>query len=85
MKKHTCEEQQVVYVSVESLYCTPEINITLYLTNWNLNKNLKKYKQIFKICSGLPLMEAFKLRGGNYMSKLRSNSCSGGKAVLEVV
>lgn len=33
-----CHEQWVFYKSVESLYCIPETNITLYV-NWNLNKN----------------------------------------------
>jgi len=26
-----CNEHQVLYASVESLYCIPEINITLYV------------------------------------------------------
>ena len=36
-----CDKHRVTYESVESLYCTPETNTTLYV-NWNLNKNLKK-------------------------------------------
>ena len=36
-----CDEHQLLYGSVESLYCTPETNVTLY-DNCNLNKNLKK-------------------------------------------
>ena len=38
------EEHQVLYGSVQSLHCTPETNITLYV-NWNLNKNLKLQKK----------------------------------------
>ena len=33
-----------MYETVESLYCTPETTITLYV-NWNLNKNFKKKKK----------------------------------------
>ena len=29
IKECTCDEHQVLYISVESLYCTPETNITL--------------------------------------------------------
>ena len=36
------DEHWVVYVSVQSQYCTAEIDITLYVTNRNLNKNVKK-------------------------------------------
>lgn len=36
-----CDEHQVLYGSVEWLYCTPETNITLFV-NCNLNKNLKE-------------------------------------------
>ena len=43
IKECTCDEQQVMYGRVESLSCTPETNITSYVT-WNLNKNLKKKK-----------------------------------------
>ena len=35
------DEQRVIHGIVESLHCIHETNITL-LTNWNLNKNLKK-------------------------------------------
>ena len=38
-KECTCDEHRVFYVSVESTNSTPE---TSMLTNWNLNKNLKK-------------------------------------------
>ena len=31
-----------MYGSVESLYCTAEINIRLYVNEWNLNKNFLK-------------------------------------------
>ena len=31
IKKGTCNEHQVLYGSVESLCCTPETNITLYV------------------------------------------------------
>ena len=40
-KECTCDEHQVLYRSAESLYRTPETNMTLYV-NWNLNKNFKK-------------------------------------------
>ena len=42
----TYDEHQVMYGSVESLYCTPETNITCMLTNWNLNKNLRKKPRV---------------------------------------
>ena len=36
-REGTCyDKHQVLYGGVESLYCTPEINITLYV-NWSLN------------------------------------------------
>ena len=38
IKEDTCDEHWVWYVSVESLDCTSETNITLHV-NWNLNKN----------------------------------------------
>jgi len=44
IKECTCDEHQVMYGSVESLYYTPETNITLYV-NWNLNKNVKRRKE----------------------------------------
>ena len=47
IKEGTCNEHWVWYGSVESLYCTLEINITLYV-NWSLNKNLKKQNKIKK-------------------------------------
>ena len=31
IKEDTCDEHQVMYGSVESLYCIPEINLTLYV------------------------------------------------------
>ena len=31
IKECTCDEQQVIYGIVESLYCVPETNITLYV------------------------------------------------------
>ena len=31
IKDCICHEHQVLYISVESLYCTPETNITLYV------------------------------------------------------
>lgn len=37
-----CDEHQGLHGSVESLYWTPETNITLYV-NGNSNKNLKKF------------------------------------------
>ena len=33
------DEYFVVYRSAESLYRTLETNITLHVSNWNLNKN----------------------------------------------
>ena len=41
IKEYTCDEYQVICGSIESLYHTPETNITLYI-NWNLNKNALK-------------------------------------------
>ena len=41
IKECTYQEHWVLYRSIESLYCTPETNITPYV-NWNLNTNLKK-------------------------------------------
>ena len=38
----------MLYVSEESLSCTPETNTTLYV-NWNLNKNLEEKIQYFKL------------------------------------
>ena len=32
IKKGTCGEHQVLYVSVESLYCTPETDIALHVS-----------------------------------------------------
>ena len=32
----------MLYGSVESLHCTPEIILHYTLTDWNLNKNFKK-------------------------------------------
>lgn len=40
-----CDEHRVFNGSVESLNCTPETNVTLYLTNENLNKNLEKIRK----------------------------------------
>ena len=31
IKEFTCDEHWVLYGSGESVYCTPEINITLYV------------------------------------------------------
>jgi len=31
IKKCTCDEHEVLHGSVESLYCTPETNIILYV------------------------------------------------------
>ena len=47
VKEGTCEHQ-VLYESVESLYCTLDTNITLYV-NWNLNKNLRKFKTLWQM------------------------------------
>lgn len=41
IKEYTCDEWWELYISVESPNCTPEINNTLMLNNWNLNKKLK--------------------------------------------
>ena len=48
IKEDSCYDKHwVMYGSAESLYCTPETNITLYvnITNWNLNKNFKKIQK----------------------------------------
>ena len=45
IKEGNCDEYQVLYESVESLNCTPETNITLYINYWNLNENKNKTKQ----------------------------------------
>ena len=43
IKEYTCcDEYLVLYGIVEILYCTPEINITLYVKYWNYNKNVLK-------------------------------------------
>ena len=42
MKEGTGDELWVMHGGVELLYCTPKTHITLWLTNWNLNKNIKK-------------------------------------------
>ena len=46
LKSHItcCDEHWVFYGSVESLYCIPQINITLHV-NWNVDKNFKKLKK----------------------------------------
>lgn len=44
----TCDGHQVLYGSVGSLHCTPETNIKLYVSYWNLNKNLKPTTTIKK-------------------------------------
>ena len=36
-----CDEHLVLYASIESLNCTPETNITLYVS-WNLHKRFTK-------------------------------------------
>ena len=40
------DEYQVLVLSVESPNCTPETNITLYVDQWNLNKNLENTKSV---------------------------------------
>ena len=47
IKEGTCDEHQMSYESVESLYCMPEANIHCMLTSWNLNKNFYTVKQRF--------------------------------------
>ena len=50
IKEGTFDELQMMNGSVESFYCTPKANVTLYgffflhcmLTHWNLDKKLKK-------------------------------------------
>lgn len=42
VKEGTCNEQQVLHVSAESLNSSPETNIITYI---NLNKNLKLKKK----------------------------------------
>ena len=41
IKEDSCDEHWMLYVGDESLNCTPEPNVMLYV-NWNFNKNLKK-------------------------------------------
>ena len=44
-KECSCrDEHRVLYGSIESVYCTPEIKITPYVI-WNLNKNFKLQKK----------------------------------------
>ena len=48
----SCDEHQILYGSIESLYSTPETNITLYV-NWNLNKSFLRnqiHKEIMYKC-----------------------------------
>ena len=45
IKKGAFKERWVLHVSNESLNSTPEINTAYILTNWNLNKNLKREKE----------------------------------------
>ena len=47
MKGCTCDEQWVMYVSFESLYCTPETKITLYV-NYNGIKIVKTKRKLFE-------------------------------------
>ena len=37
IKEDTCDEHWVMYGTVQSLYCTPETNITLHKLYWNSN------------------------------------------------
>lgn len=47
----TCDEAWVLYMSVETLYSTPETNTTLYVNYWNLKRNLEeKTKQNKQKC-----------------------------------
>ena len=42
IRECTCDKHQVMYRIIESLYCTPEINISLHVNYTGINKNLKK-------------------------------------------
>ena len=42
IKEGTCDEHWVLYGSVESLYCTPGTNITLYVNSLELKLKLEK-------------------------------------------
>ena len=44
-KEGTCDELWVLNVGDEPLNSIPKINITLYVNNWNLNKNLRGKKR----------------------------------------
>lgn len=47
IKERACrDEHPASYGSVESLYRTPETDVTLCV-NWNSNRNLKKRENIF--------------------------------------
>ena len=43
----TCGEHSIMYRFVESLYCTPETNITLCVNSLKLKQKLKKPKKDF--------------------------------------
>ena len=42
IKEYTSDAHQVLYVSVESLSCTPETNIILYVDQTEFKQNLRK-------------------------------------------
>ena len=47
IKEHTYDEHWAMYRIAESLYCTPEANITLYAIYTGMKKILiKKYKLV---------------------------------------
>lgn len=44
-ERDCCDERRVMDGSVESLNCTPETTITLYINYWAINKNLERKKR----------------------------------------
>lgn len=47
IKEGTCDEHRVMCGSVEQLYCTPEINITLCLNSLEFKNLLKKENEVY--------------------------------------
>ena len=49
-KEYTCTDKHwVMYRIVESLYCTPETNITLYQNKNSINKKIKGFKEVKEV------------------------------------
>ena len=51
IKECPCDEHQVLYGSVESLSCKLKLLLHCILTNWSLNKNLKKRTDVYYLSS----------------------------------